>query len=207
MFNLFRRLFMPYLAGPGCTIDAGCSAPDFPDTVASCFCTTSSGGINELYFIPCTATFSQTNLLLISWWQAFITAGTLGRSGLGLGSIGKKGQKNDRVASCRTEQITMITWALKFGIKCFDKTSARSTHAKITELLTKADKYLLVARLCEGAEEILPIGKFDTTDLNWTVPDNAEDNQLVEIELSWKELALPQPLTVAGLAAILPKLQ
>lgn len=207
MKEFFRRFFMPYLSGPACTIDEGCDQPDFPQSTNQCDCVVAVGGINELYFIPCTQTFSEANVTDISWWQAMVTAETLGRSGLGLGSIGKKSQKNDRVASCRTEQVTGITWALKYGIKCFDKSSTRSTHAKVNELVSKSSKYLVVARMCDGDNEILPIGKFDMSDLNWTVPDNAEDNQIVEIELSWKELGLPTPVSVAGLSAVVPKLQ
>jgi hypothetical protein len=204
--SLMKRFFMPYLSGPACTIPVGCDAPNFPVSTAQCNCTTAVGGINELYFIPCTEVFSETNVTDVAWWQGLITAAKLGRSGLGLGSIGKKSQKNDRVASCRTEQVTLITWALKYGIKCFDKTSARSTCKKLNELVINAHKYLVVARMCDGDNTILPIGLFDTTDVNWTVPDNNEDNQLAEIELSWKELGFPCTVDVAGLNAILPKL-
>lgn len=205
--NFFRRFLMPFNSGPACTIEGTCSAPAFPQATAQCECTVAVGGINELYFIPCTAVFSETNVLDTAWWQAMITANTLGRSGLGLGSIGKKAQKTDRVGSCRTEQVTGMTWAVKFGIKCMDKTSSRSTHARVNEIVSRGDKYLVVARMCDGDNEILPIGKYDLTDLNWTVPDNFEDNQLIEIELSWKELGLPTPINVAGLSAVLPKLQ
>lgn len=198
---------MPYLSGPACTIEAGCDAPAFPQATNQCQCTTAVGGINELYFIPCTEVFSEANVLDVSWWNDMVVANTLGRSGLGLGSIAKKSQKNDRVASCRTEQVTGITWALRYAIKCFDKTSARSTHARVNELINKPDKYLIVARMCDGDNDILPIGKFDFSDINWTVPDNSEDNQIVEIELSWKEMGLPVPLTIAGLSAVIPKLQ
>lgn len=207
MKEFVKRFFMPYLSGPACTIEAGCDEPDFPTSTNQCECTTAVGGLNELYFIPCTETFSEANIISLTWWQGLITASTLGRSGLGLGSITKKAQKNDRVASCRTEQVTGMTWALKFGIKCFDKTSARSTHAKVNELVTKSSKYLLIARMCDGDNDILPIGKFDMSDLNWTLPDNAEDNQVVEIELSWKELGIPVPVAVAGLSTVVPKLQ
>lgn len=205
--NFLKRFFMPYTTGPACTIEAGCGEPDFPQTTAVCVCTPATGGINELYFIPCTATFSEANVLDTAWWQAFITAGTLGRSGVGLGSIGKKNQRNERYASCRTEQITSLTWALRFVQKCFDKTAARSTQKKFNELITNFDKYLVVARMCDGSEDILPIGQFEATDINWTVPDNFEENQSLEIELSWREFGVPTPVTVAGLAAILPKLK
>src|SRR5690606_33332394 len=96
----------------------------------------------------------------------------LGRSGLGIGSIAKSGQQNERVASCRTEQLISITWSLTFSIKCFDKSSARSTCARMTELINNFNKYLLVARMCDGDNTILPVGVFTTSDFDWTVPDN-----------------------------------
>lgn len=202
-----RRFFMPFIDGPACVLEPGCGAPDFPEAEAVCECTPAVGGINELYFLPCTATFTQVNVLDVAWWQGFLTAGTLGRSGLGLGSIGKKNQRNERFASCRTEQITGLIWALKYQQKCFDKTAARSTQAKYNELLKNFSKYLVVARMCDGGEDVLPIGQFETTDINWVVPDNFEENQMVEIELSWREMGIPTPITVPGLAAILPKLK
>lgn len=206
--NFFNKNFFPYITGPGCIIDAGCAAPAFPSSAASCVCETAIGGINELYFIPCTETMNQANVTSVAWWTGLRDADPtkLGRSGIGLGSISKSADRRDRVGSCRTEQITSLTWALKFGIKCLDKTSARSTHAKVNELITKADKYLVIARMCEGADDVLPIGKFDTTDLNWTLPDNFEETQLLEFTLSWRELGVPVPVTVAGLSAVVPKL-
>lgn len=207
MKDFLRKFFFPYLSGAACTLEAGCDEPDFPQTTESCLCTTAAGGINELYFIPCTEVFTEANVTNVAWWQDLVTAGTLGKSGLGLGSIGKKSQRNERVASCRTEQLTGITWALRFVIKCMDKTSARSTHAKVNELIAKADKYLLVARMCDGDNDILPVGLFDLSDMNWTVPDNSEESQTVEFEASWKELGLPVPVTVAGLSSVVPKLK
>lgn len=205
--SFFRRFFFPYLTGAACTLEEGCGAPDFPATTAVCQCTPAVGGINELYFVPCTETFSQANVTSTEWWQGLLTAETLGRSGLGLGSIGKKSSKNERFSSCRVEQLTSLTWALKYQIKCMDKTAARSTQAKFNELLLNFDKYLLIARMCDGNEDVLPIGVFNTTDINWTVPDNFEENQVLEIELSWFELGVPTPVTVAGLSAIVPKLK
>lgn len=207
MKDFLRKFFFPYLSGPACTLEAGCDEPDFPQSTTQCLCTTAAGGVNELYFIPCTETFTEANVTNTAWWSGLIAGGKLGRSGLGLGSIGKKSQRTDRVASCRTEQVTGITWALRFIIKCMDKTSTRSTHAKVNELVNKADKYIVAARMCDGDNEILPVGVFDLSDLNWTVPDNSEENQTVEIEISWKELGLPVPVTVAGLSAVLPKLK
>lgn len=206
--NLQRRFFMPYITGAGCLLEEGCEVPDFPTSVGTCVCTPAVGGINELYFIPCTEEMTEANVALLTWWSAMLDAvpSTLGRSGIGLGSIGKKGQKNDRLGSCRTEQITVITWALKFQIKCFDKTSARSTQAKLNVLIQNGDKFLVLARMCDGDNEVLPIGRFVASDMNWTVPDNFEENQVLEIELSWQELGIPTPVTVPSLSTVLPKL-
>lgn len=202
---------MPYTSGPGCVILAGCDEPAFPTSTQQCLCETAVGGVNELYFIPCTETFSELNVLDVDWWSDLVGTteepGALGRSGLGLGSIGKKSDKKERVASCRSEQLVSITWALKFQIKCFDKSSARSTCAKMTELITKFSNYFVVARMCDGDNTILPIGAFDTSDFNWIVPDNSEESQVAEVELSWKELAFPCSVDVAGLSAVLPKLK
>ncbi len=196
---------MPYINGPACVL-GDCAPGVFPQADDVCVCTPATGGINELYFIPCAETLSADNVLDLDWWQARIDAG-LGRSGAGLGSIAKKTTTTDRTASCRVAQVTSVTWALKFVIKCWDKTSQRSTNKKVTELMTNASKYILVARMCDGDETLLPVGVFDTTDFDWTVPDNFEENQSVMFELSWKEFALPETVDVPGLAAILPKVK
>lgn len=205
MRELIKRYFMPFMDGPGCVLGT-CDPPAFPVTEASCICDVAVGGINELYFVPCTETMSEANLTDIEWWQGLVDDQKIGRSGLGLGSIGKKSTTSDRVASCRPSQLTGITWALKFLIKCFDKTSARTTCAKLNELITKADKYLCIARMCDGSDTILPIGTFATTDFDWVVPDNSEENQNAMFELSWKEIGFPCTLDVAGLSAVVPKL-
>lgn len=201
---------MPYLSGPACTIADGCAEPAFPQSTQQCVCEVAVGGINELYFIPCTETFSEANVLDVDWWADLVgtveAPGTLGRSGLGIGSIGKSGQQNERVASCRTEQLISITWALTFQIKCFDKSSARSTCAKMNELILRFNNYLLVARMCDGDNTILPVGVFNTSDFDWTVPDNNEESQVAQVVLSWKELGFPCTVDVPGLAAVLPKL-
>lgn len=201
---------MPYTSGPGCVVQEGCDAPNFPQSTQQCICEPAVGGINELYFIPCTETFSQANVTNVAWWTALVGTpedpGPLGRSGLGLGSIAKKTDRKERMGSCRTEQVISITWALKYQIKCFDKSSARSTCAKMNELITRFNNYFVVARMCDGENTILPIGLFDTSDFNWTVPDNNEETQIAEVEVSWKELGFPCTVDVAGLSAVLPKL-
>ena len=132
-------------------------------------------------------------------------ASTLGRIGIGLGSIAKKSDKKERVGSCRTEQIVQTTWALTYVIKCFDKTSARTTTEQVNTLITKFNNFLLIARMCDGTDTVLPIGVFTTSDFNWTVPDNSEEYQTITLELSWPELGLPKTYDVPGLSAVLPK--
>jgi hypothetical protein len=209
--DFLRRFFMPYLSGAACTIQEGCAGPSFPQATQQCVCEPALGGVNELYYIPCTEVFSETNVLDVAWWQALVGTveepGTLGRSGLGLGSIAKKTDKKERMGSCRTEQLISITWALKFQIKCFDKSSARATCAKMDELILRFPNYLVVARMCDGDNTILPIGLFDTSDFNWTVPDNNDEVQIAEVEHSWKQLGFPCTVDVPGLAAVLPKLK
>lgn len=196
---------MPVLNAPGCNASDSCVRATFPQYAASCHCTLTLGGINDLYFIPCSETLSETNLINTSWWSGLVEDEKLGRLGIGLGSISKKGSKTERVGSCRSEQVTQTTWALKYVIKCFDKTSTRTTHSQVDVLIKKANDFLLVARMCDGEEQVLPIGRFSTSDFNWTVPDNSEEYQNIEIELSWQELGLPKTYDVVGLGAIVPK--
>lgn len=197
---------MPYLNAPACVL-GDCDAPVFPTLVEACVCTPNKAGISELYFVPCTETFSEVNVTDPYWWQGLADplTGTLGRSGLGLGSIGKKNSKSERFSSCRTEQPTSITWALKFTIKCFDKSSARVTCAMLNEVLNNFNRYMLVARMCSGDETVLPIGLFTTSDIDWVVPDNFEENQSAILELSWNQLSVPCTVDVPGLQAVLPK--
>lgn len=148
---------------------------------------------------------SEENVTDPAWWQAMITAETLGRSGALLGSIAKGATTTDRVASCLPEQITGVTWNLTSQKKCFDKTSARTTQAQADEAWLNSSKYLLIARMCDGDEDVLPIGKYTITDLDWTVADNSDENQILQLVYSWKQKSFPTPTTVAGLALILPK--
>lgn len=196
---------MPLLTAPACTPSGECPLETFPASSQLCQCDLAVGGVNDLYFIPCDQTLNETNLLDIAWWQAMIDDETLGRLGVGLGSIGKKSDKKERVGSCRTEQIVQTTWALRYVVKCFDKTSARTTQAQFDVLIKKFNNFLLIARMCDGENTVLPVGIFTTSDFNWTVPDNAEEYQTVELELSWNELGLPKTYDVTGLSAILPK--
>ncbi|MEO7049441.1 MAG: hypothetical protein ABI091_29320, partial [Ferruginibacter sp.] len=121
------------------------------------------------------------------------------------GSIGKKTTKSEKVASCRPEQITSVTWALKYTIKVIDKTSADKTRAQVTAMLQRFSNFQVIARMCDGADSVLPIGTFSVSDLDWVVPESSEDIQNISFEISWIEFALPKPYTVAGLSAIVPK--
>jgi hypothetical protein len=148
---------------------------------------------------------SEANILDVAWWQNLVTNEQLGRIGIGLGSIAKKSDKKERVGSCRTEQIVQTTWALTYVLKCFDKTSARTTTEQVNTIINKSNNFLLIARMCDGSENVLPIGSFTPSDFNWVVPDNSEEFQNVTFELSWQELGLPKTYDVAGLSAVVPK--
>jgi hypothetical protein len=200
---------MPVLTAPACNPSVDCPIVQFPQSTALCVCELAVGGVNDLYFIQCTETMSEENILDPAWWAELIgssaTSARVGRLGIGLGSIAKKSDKKERVGSCRTEQIVQTTWGLTYVIKCFDKTSARTTTEQVNTLINKFSNFLLVARMCDGEDTILPIGKFTTSDFNWTVPDNSEEFQTITLELSWLELGLPKTYDVAGLSAVLPK--
>lgn len=197
---------MPFINAPACNTDDCVDDLVFPVTAPTCVVETAQGGINELYFIPCAETMSETNVLALSWWTGLKTANKIGRSGLGIGSIGKKGDTRAKIASCRAEQLTSITWALRFRMLAFDKTSARTHCAKMNALITGFGSFLVIARMCDGADTILPIGVFTTSDANWVVPENSEDSQSMELEISWKELGMPCTVDVPGLSTVVPKL-
>lgn len=196
---------MPVLTAPACNPTEDCPLVEFPQSSALCVCELAVGGVNDLYFIPCDETMSEANLLDVAWWQNLVTEEKLGRIGVGLGSIAKKSDRKERVGSCRTEQIVQTTWALTYVIKCFDKSSARTTTEQVNTLINNFSKFLVVARMCDGSDNVLPIGVFTTSDFNWTVPDNAEEFQSISFELSWPELGLPRTYDVAGLSAVVPK--
>ncbi len=201
---------MPVLTAAACLNTDVCPVTPFPAATALCSPLTSAGGVNDLYFIPCNEVMSEANILSTSWWQDLVdgsSPGTtfLGALGLGLGSIGKKSDKKERIGSCKVEQIISTTWALKYVLKTFDKSVDKITHAQINALLTSASRYLVIARMCDGENTVLPIGVFSLSDFNWTVPDNFEELQTVELEVSWIELGLPKTYDVVGLSAIVPK--
>lgn len=193
------------MTAAACNPTEDCPLIPFPQSSALCVCELSVGGVNDLYLIPCSEIMSEANILDVAWWQALVDGDHLGRVGIGLGSIKSKAKKTERVGSCRTEQIVQTTWALTYVIKCFDQTSARVTTEQVNALITKFNNFLLIARMCDGIDRVLPIGSFTTSDFDWTVPDNAEEFQTVQFELSWFELGLPKTYDVAGLSAVVPK--
>lgn len=201
---------MPVQTAAACIPSVACPATAFPIATANCSCTLSTGGINDLYFIPCSEVLSEANVLNTTWWGDLLTDGSggtsvLGQLGIGLGSIGKKTDKKERVGSCKVEQVISTTWAIKYVLKCFDKSSEKITHEQINALINNSNDYQLVARMCDGSNTVLPIGSFTLSDFNWVVPDNFEEVQTLELELSWVELGMPKTYDVTGLSAVIPK--
>lgn len=153
---------------------------------------------------------SEANLTDTGWWQDLkdgSSPGTsfLGNLGIGLGSIGKKADKKDRFGSCEVERVVSTQWAIKYVMKCFDKSTEKVTHAQVNALITGSKNYLLIARMCDGDNTVLPVGSFTLSDFNWVVTDNVLDPQQVELEFSWFELGLPKTYDVTGLSAVVPK--
>jgi hypothetical protein len=201
---------MPVLTAAGCVPSVSCPATPFPTATASCSCETSQGGVNDVYIIPCDQEMTEANILDPAWWQALVDGSSpsstfLGRLGRGLGSIGKKNVKTQRLESCKIEQVISTSWALKYVLTCFDKSAERVTNEQLTNLIRSASNYLAIARMCEGDDTVLPIGKFTVSDFDWTVPDNFEEIQTLTVELSWVEIGMPRTYTVTGLSAVVPK--
>jgi len=201
---------MPVLSAAACVPSVACPATPFPVATANCSCTLSTGGVNDLYFIPCDQVMSEVNILDTAWWQTLVDGDSpgssfLGNLGIGLGSIAKKTDKKERVSSCKVEQLISTTWALKYVLKCFDKSSEKVTHEQMDALINNAGSYLAIARMCDGDNTVLPIGIFTLSDFNWIVPDNFEEVQSVELEISWFQLGMPKTYDVTGLSAVVPK--
>lgn len=201
---------MPLLTGPGCTPSVACPATPFPTATAVCTCTPSVSGVNDVYIIPCDQELTEANITSLAWWTA-LAAGSgsassfLGNLGIGLGSIAKKEDKKDRFGSCEIERVINTTWALKYEMKCFDKSAEKITHAQVDTLITASKNYLLIARMCDGDNTVLPVGHFTLSDFNWTVTDNVLDAQIISLEFSWFELGLPKTYDVTGLSTVVPK--
>lgn len=204
---------MPVLTAAACTPTADCPATPFPVATANCNPLLSVGGVNDIYFIPCDKVLSEANILSTGWWEDIVSGESgdslgpsfLGNIGIGLGSIGKKNVKVERVGSCKVEQPVSATWALKYVIKAFDKSSEKVTHEQVNALVNSSGRYLAIARMCDGENTVLPIGVFTTSDFDYIVPDNFEEVQSITFEISWFELGIPKTYEVAGLSAVVPK--
>ena len=201
---------MPVLTAAACVPSVACPATPFPVATANCSCELSTGGVNDLYFIPCDQVMSETNILDTAWWETLVAGDSpgssfLGNLGIGLGSIAKKTDKKERVCSCKVEQLVSTTWALKYVLKCFDKSAEKVTHEQLDALINNSGNYLAIARMCDGENTVLPIGVFTLSDFNWIVPDNFEEVQSVELEISWFQLGMPKTYSVTGLSAVVPK--
>lgn len=196
---------MPFLTGAACIANEDCPVPAFPASVGTCTCDFFYGGFADLYFLPCTTDFSQASITDTDTWQAAVTAEEVGYMGKGLGSMAKKSDVKQRVSSCKTEDIVSITWAIKYQIKCFDLTSTSAVENKINHIVKYKDQLLLVGRMCQDDERIMPVGQFNVSDLNMTIPDNSEEPSVAEVEFSWKEFGIPKTYIVAGLGEIIPK--
>ena len=196
---------MPVLNGAACITNVDCPVVPFPSAAAACSPSLSVGGVNDIYVVPCTEEVTEVNILDTTWWTTLKTAGHLGNIGLGLGSIGKKSVKTEKVSSDRVEQMISSTWALKYIIKTIDKSSADVTRSQVNTLLSKYSRYLVIARMSEGDDSVLPIGKFSVSDFDWVVPESNDDVQNIMFELSWVEFGLPKIYSVTGLSAIVPK--
>lgn len=203
---------MPVSSAAACVVNEACPATPFPVATASCVCTPSQSGVNDIYIIPCDQVLSEANVLDAAGFWADIVAGlespgfsSLGNLGKGLGSIAKKTDKKERFGSCEVERVVSTTWALKYVMKCFDKSAEKVTHEQVDALITRAKDYQLIARMCDGDNTVLPVGAFTLSDFNWVVTDDAQDSQQIELEFSWIELGMPKTYEVTGLSAIVPK--
>jgi hypothetical protein len=196
---------MPVLNGPACLTGANCPVVLFPKNPTACERSFRKGGVNDLYFIPCSKTLSLANLTDLAFWQAMVTANELGNVGIGLGSIARESVTTEKVGSETIEEVTGMKWGLTYTIKNFDKTSADVTSDQMNKLIRRFPSFLLIARMSDGDDTVLPIGAFVTSDFNWTVPEDSNNVQNIQFKLTWDEFGFPKQYTVAGLNAVVPK--
>lgn len=196
---------MPVLIGPACLTGTNCPVVLFPKNPDACARSMRKGGVNDLYFIPCSEVLSEVNLLDIAWWQGLLTANKVGNIGIGLGSIARESIQTEKVGSESLPEPVNMSWGITYTIKNFDKTSADVTKEQMDKLLTRFPSFILVARMSDGDDTVLPIGNYTPADFNWTVPEDALQVQSIQFKLTWYEFGLPKQYTVAGLNAILPK--
>lgn len=196
---------MPVLIGPACLTGVDCPVVIFPRNPNACQRSFRKGGVNDLYFIPCSETLSEANITSLTWWQGLLTDEKFGNVGVGLGSIARESVSTEKVGSETIDELTGMKWGLTYTIKNFDKTSADVTKDQMDKLIKKFPSFLLIARMSDGDDTVLPVGAFVTTDFNWTVPEDSNNLQTIQIKLVWDEIGLPKQYAVAGLSAVIPK--
>lgn len=204
---------MPVSTGAACLVNNSCPITPMPVRPASCGLDFIYGGVNDIYFIPCTETLSEANILDVDWWDGLkgdpdaspAVPNLLGSIGLGIGSIAKQTDRREKVASCRAEQVTSTTWSLTYTIKVWDKTAADTTKTQVDAILKRFQNFQAVARMCDGDNTVLPIGTFSVGDFNWTVPESSEELQTISFRLDWIEFGIPKTYNVVGLSAVVPK--
>lgn len=184
-----------------------CNVTTLPTKSAStCECTTWSGRLNDLYFIECSETISEANLLDTAWWQSVIDNNKIFNLGVGIGNYGQKNITTFDKGGCGSPSVEQIEWSLTYQVYCVDKTSSFYNHEFADTLLKGALKhYNLVARYCDGDNVILPIGKVDLSSFDSALPASTEEFMSFTYEFSWKGLYVPIPMIVTGLNTVLPK--
>lgn len=184
-----------------------CNPTSLPTkTSTTCECTTWSGRLNDLYFIECSETISEANLLDTAWWQSAIDDNKIKNLGVGIGAYGQKNITTFDKGGCGSASVEQIEWALTYKQYCVDKSSAFYNHEFAEAIVKGALKfYNVIARFCDGDDVILPIGKVDLSSFNNLLPESREEFMSFEYEFSWKGLVVPTPLIVTGLNNILPK--
>jgi hypothetical protein len=162
--------------------------------------------LNDLYFIECSETINETNLLDTAWWQALVDNNKIFNLGIGIGSYGQKNITTFDKGGCGSASVEQIEWALSYQVFCIDKSTQYWNHEFAETIVKGALKhYNVVARYCDGTDVILPIGKVDLSSFNNELPASTEEFMSFQYEFSWKGLTVPTPLTVTGLSSVLPK--
>jgi len=185
-----------------------CNATVLPTkTSNTCECTTWSGRLNDLYFIECSEAINEANLLDTAWWQGLIDDNKIFNLGVGIGSYGQKNITTFDKGGCGSPSVEQIEWALNYQVFCVDKTTFYN-HEFADSLVKGGLKfYNVIARYCDGADVILPIGKVDLSLFDAALPASTEEFMSFTYEFSWKSLSVPTPMIVTGLNTVLPKSQ
>ncbi len=171
-----------------------------------CECDTVTGRINDLYFIECSETISEANLLDTAWWQSLIDDDKIFNLGKGVGGYGQSAVTTFDAGGCIGESVQNIKWQLDYKVYCIDKASTFWNHEFAEVLLQGGLKnYNVIARYCGLDDTILPIGRVELSNFNNLLPESTDEFMSFEYSFSWKKLGVPVPLIVTGLSAVLPK--